>query len=94
MGNAAAVAVDENGTVYLAGTDGPDPVAISLDGRVLWQSSIGNPDVYGPYEITLQNNTVQVKYECGMSNGYKLVTFDNSGTLLSIRNQKIQAENE
>ena len=91
MGNAAAIAVDDNGTVYLAGTDGPDPVAISLDGRVMWQADVSNPDVYGPYEIMLENNMIQVKYESGMTNGYKLVSFDSAGTLLSIRNQKIQS---
>lgn len=91
MGNAAAIAVDANGTVYLAGTDGPDPVAITLDGRILWKADVSNPDVYGPYEIKLENNSVRVKYESGMTNGYKLVTFDSSGTLLSIRNQKIQS---
>ena len=34
---------------------------------------------------------IQVKYESGMTNGYKLVSFDSAGTLLSIRNQKIQS---
>ena len=91
MGNAAAVAVDENGTTYIAGTDGPDPVAISLDGRVLWQSSTNDPEVFDPFEITVQSTTVQVKYRSGMTDGYKLVTFDNMGELLSIRNQSYSA---
>lgn len=93
MGNAAAIAVDGNGTVYIAGTEGPDPVAVSLDGRVLWKAEVNNPDVYEPYEITQQNNTIQVKYKSGMQDGYKLVSFDSSGTLLSIRNQKEQTVN-
>ena len=88
MGNASAAAVDENGTIYIAGSDGPDPVAISMDGRVLWKSAIGNPDVYGPYEMSVKDQTIQVKYKSGMENGYKLVTFDSTGTLLSIRNHK------
>ena len=92
MGNAAAVAVDDNGTVYIAGTDGPDPVAISLDGRVLWQSAVNNPDVYSPYEIQVQNGNVLVKYECGLTDGYKLVTLDSNGQLVSIRSQKIETE--
>jgi len=88
MGNASATAVDENGTVYLAGTNGPDPVAISLDGQVLWTSDVQNSAVYGPYEIIAQGGSILVKYKSGMGNGYKLVTFDNTGTVVSIRDQK------
>ena len=90
MGNAAATAVDKEGTVYIAGTDGPDPVAISIDGKVLWQSTVNNPDVYGPYDITVENGSILVKYESGMTDGYKLVTFDSSGQLISVRNQKTE----
>lgn len=88
MGNAAAVTTGPDGTIYLAGTDGPDPVAIALDGRVLWQSDIKDPDVFKPYEISVQNGAVQVKYESGMTDGYKLVTLDITGQILSIHNQK------
>ena len=88
MGNAAAVTVGSDGTVYLAGTDGPDPVAISLDGRVLWKSEIDDPDVYNPYEISAESSSIHVKYESGMTEGYKLVTLDSNGQLVSIRNQK------
>lgn len=88
MGNAAATAVDDKGTVYLAGTDGPDPVAISLAGEVLWKSSIDNPEIYGPYEITPENGNLLVKYESGMENGYKLVTLDGSGMLISVKEQR------
>ncbi len=87
MGNGAAIAVDKNGTTYIAGTDGPDPVAVSMDGQVLWQSEISNEDVFGPYEMTVQKDTIQVKYKSGLKDGYKLVTLDNTGELISIRNQ-------
>ena len=88
MGDAAAVAVDENGTVYIAGSDGPDPIAISPDGHVLWKSDISDPDVYGPYEISVEDGMVLAKYESGMTDGYKLVTLDSNGQLISVRNQK------
>ena len=87
MGDAAAIAVGPDGTIYLAGSDGPDPIAIALDGRVLWKSEINDPDVFNPYEITVKNGAVLVKYQSGMDQGYKLVTLDITGQLLSIRNQ-------
>jgi hypothetical protein len=88
MGNAGAVAVDENGTVYVAGTDGPDPVAVSMEGSVLWKSAVNNPEIYGPYEIIPEGNQIHVKYESGMADGYKLATFDANGLLLSVHTEE------
>ena len=88
MGNAGAVAVDEEGTVYVAGTDGPDPVAISMEGRVLWRADVNNPEIYGPYEIVPEGNQIHVKYESGMADGYKLATFDANGLLLSVHTEE------
>ena len=85
MGNAAATAVDNNGNIYIAGTDGPDPVAISMDGKVLWKSAINDPDVYDPYEITVENDSVLVKYKSGLTDGFKLVTLNNLGQVVSVR---------
>ena len=85
MGNAAAVAVDDNGVIYIAGTDGPDPVAITLDGHVLWQSDIEDPDIYDPYEMEIKNNLILVKYKSGKENGYKLVTLDNTGEVVETK---------
>ena len=87
MGNAAAVAVDKDGTVYLAGTDGPDPVAISLAGRVLWKSDVNNPDIYGPYEIEVEDGMVHTKYACGLTDGYKMVTYDSNGKLIAVHDK-------
>ena len=87
MGNAAATAVDSSGTIYLAGTDGPDPIAISLGGKVMWKSELEDPEIYGPYEITAENGNVLVKYESGLENGYKLVTLDGNGKLVSVREE-------
>lgn len=85
MGNAAAIAVGKNGTVYVAGTDGPDPVAVSMDGKVLWKSEIDDPEVFDPYEITVEDDNILVKYGCGLEDGYRLVTLNNLGQLISIR---------
>lgn len=91
MGDGAVSAVDANGTVYIAGSDGPDPVAISMDGHVLWQSNVNNPGVYNPFEITIEGSNILVKYESGMTNGYKLVTLNQTGEVTSIKNQRTKA---
>ena len=43
LGGSLSCAVGEDGTAYIGGYYGPDPVAISADGELLWQSS----SVYG-----------------------------------------------
>lgn len=90
LGDAAAVAVDKNGTMYVAGSDGPDPVAITLGGRVLWKSDISDPNVFGPFEIALEDSKVLVKYRCGLTDEYRMVTLDSNGGLVSIGNQKAE----
>ena len=48
LGGSLSCAVAEDGTMYIGGYYGPDPVAISMDGKVLWQSSseYGEQDGY------------------------------------------------
>ncbi len=87
MGNGAVTAVDSEGTTYIAGSDGPDPAAISAEGEVLWQAKVDDPEVFEPYEIELQNGMILVKYASGITDGYKLVTFGADGEVVSIRNQ-------
>lgn len=80
LGDAAVCTVGENtGIMYIAGTDGPDPVAISSDGDVLWKSDIDDPEVYGPKEIVLNPHDISVSYESG-----KLVSLGYDGEVLSI----------
>ena len=92
MGNAELVVVDDDGTIYLAGTDGTDPCAISEGGKVLWKSNVSNQDIYDPFEMTLQDMTLQIKYKSGMEDGYKLVTLDSMGELLSVKNQRVKTD--
>ena len=80
LGNATVCTVGENtGIMYIAGTDGPDPVAISSDGDILWKSDIDDPEVYGPEEIILNPNDITITYESG-----KLVSLGYDGEVLSI----------
>ena len=85
MGDGAAAAVDKNGTIYIAGSKGNGHVAISADGKVLWQASADETGLTGACEINVQDELIEVKYR-GESNGiYKLAAFDNKGSLISVK---------
>lgn len=80
LGDAAVYAVGENtGILYVAGTDGPDPVAISFEGNVMWRSEIDDPEVYGPREIRLMQHEIDVVYESG-----KTVSLEYTGQVIAI----------
>ena len=66
LGDAAVYKVgEETGILYITGTNGPDPVAISAEGNVLWRSEINDPEVYGPMWFSLKPESVDVIYESG-----------------------------
>lgn len=63
LGASISFAVDANGTMYIGGFYGPDPVAIDMGGAVLWQAA---PD-FGPYwmhEIEVTEEGVVATYDC------------------------------
>ena len=89
LGDAAAVAVnDENGIMYIAGTDGPDPVAITQEGRILWQSRPNDPELTEPCEIILKNDHILVRYKCGRADGYQTAMFDLTGEIIRIEGKQ------
>lgn len=69
LGSGICWAVEKDGTMYIAGADGPHPVAVSERGTVLWYSDPGNNEVYGPYSIQLLPEGVFTQYESGPDNG-------------------------
>ncbi len=72
LGDAAVYAVDpDSGMLFVAGTDGPDPIAITADGSIRWRSEIDDPEVYGPLEIVLNAYEINIIYESG-----KIVTLE------------------
>ncbi len=80
LGDAAACTVDKNtGLMYIAGTDGPAPVAITSEGFIYWRAEINDPEVYGPTEIRLNDDDITVIYESG-----KIVKLDYDGVLQTI----------
>lgn len=84
LGDAAVVTVGTNtGILYIAGTDGPDPIAISSEGNVLWRSEIDDPDLYGPKEIILNPNALDVVYESG-----KTAKLEYNGEVISVVDTK------
>ncbi len=90
LGDAAAVCVDEEGTVYIAGTDGPHPVAVSADGQVLWKAEISDPEIYGPSSITAEDGCVTVEYACGKTDETRTVVIDDEGDVISIDGQPVE----
>ncbi len=86
LGNASVVAVDDDeGTMYIAGTYRPSPVAITQDGRIMWMSDTEDPDLIHPFEIELKSDAIQVKYGENPETHYYIASFDYMGELIEIR---------
>ena len=92
LGGSLSCAVGEDGTVYLGGYYGPDPVAISVDGEVLWQSSSvygegdGYPlDFYWLYELELGPDGLTATYDMSADERGGEVLYSLDGELLSYR---------
>ena len=76
---AVTVSGEDTGILYIAGTDGPDPIAVSPEGTILWRSDTGDPEVYEPTKIMLNANDIEVTYDSG-----KIVRLMYNGDLISI----------
>ena len=64
LGDAAVVTSGANtGILYVAGTAGPDPVAISAEGNILWQSDVDDPELGIPTSIVLKPMDIEVTYD-------------------------------
>ena len=61
---AAYVSGEDTGILYAAGSYGPDPVAISNEGNILWHSDIGLEGETIQY-MELTDNCIEVRYESG-----------------------------
>lgn len=78
---------DATGIMYIAGAEGPDPVAISPEGKVLWCSETGNDEVFWPYSIEVRMDDIEVCYESGsIHEGYShySVVMDMGGNVEQI----------
>ena len=62
LGSGNSAATDDNGIMYIVGTEGPQPLAVSPNGEVLWQSHFDSEDVFWPYEIEPRMDDIVVRY--------------------------------
>ena len=84
LGDASVYTFGEyTGILYITGSNGPDPVAISSEGNILWRSQIDDPEVYGPQEIVLNTNNIEVSYESG-----KKVMLEYNGELIGVADKE------
>ena len=60
LGGSCTKAVTEDGTMYIGGYYGPDPVAIAMDGTVLWSSDANG--AYWLYELELADEGLVATY--------------------------------
>ena len=84
LGDAAAVAVDDEGTMYITGSGGPDLVAVTQEGRILWKADTEDAEISQPREIKLKKTGIEVTYE-DPETGSQVVTFDYMGDLISVQ---------
>jgi hypothetical protein len=63
FGGGISYAVDANGTAYIGGYYGPDPVAVDATGKVLWQAK-PNHDAYWMHEIEVTETGIVATYDC------------------------------
>ena len=90
LGGSLSCAVAADGTMYLGGYYGPDPVAISVDGEVLWQSSsaYGEQDGYPMefwwlYALELGPDGLTATYDMSADERGGQVLYSLDGQMLS-----------
>ncbi len=82
LGASVCNAVADDGTIYIAGFDGPDPVAIAVDGSILWAVQIEDEEIFHPIEIRLTDGAIETAYECGDEENMRVIRIGYDGRLL------------
>ena len=72
---------DEDGTLYLTGYYSDDLVAVSVSGQILWRANPGNPEIYWPYQIRLEDGCVVADYDSANETGHFVVGYRTDGTM-------------
>ncbi len=76
VGGSPCYVVDEDGTLYISGYYDAGPVAVTLDGEVLWSAKVSDSNVYWPYKIQVKEERILVTYASEQEKGTYVVTFD------------------
>ncbi len=76
-------AVGPGNVIYLGGYYGPDPIAISPEGNILWRADLSDMDIYWLYEIFPTKTGIECSYE-SIYGSSGVVTFDYDGNLLDL----------
>lgn len=88
LGASICWTVGPDACMYIAGYYGPDPVAITKDGEILWQSDVNDADIFWPTELSVEKGKLIARYaSAGMTgSGFYNVTFDlKNGSKLSAK---------
>lgn len=86
LGGSLSWAVDKSGRMYVCGYYGPDPVAIDMNGEVVWEAALNTTDIYWPYEMEVREDCLAVHYSCtdGQGGTPGWVRFDWAGNMLDV----------
>lgn len=86
LGGNNTVAVSPEGIIYMAGYQGPHPVAISPDGQVLWESAPDDDRLLRPHAMTLTETSLDVTYAGPEDDQELIASFDlSSGRLTGVK---------
>lgn len=84
FGGGISHAVSSDGTAYVGGYYGPDPVAIDVNGNVLWEAKPDH-DAYWMYEIDVTAEGVVATYDCiDEHEAAGQITYGFDGTVLNV----------
>lgn len=84
FGGGISHAVSSDGTAYVGGYYGPDPVAIDANGNVLWEAKTDH-DAYWMYKIDVTAEGVVATYDCiDEHEAAGQITYDFDGTELNV----------
>ena len=84
LGAGICHAVAKDGTMVIGGYFGPDPVAIDVDGHVLWRSDVEDENIFWLYEIELRDDCVAAHYEYFPEEGSGWVLYGYDGQKLGV----------
>ena len=87
LGGSISHVVDSKGICYIGGYYGPDPVAINIKGKVLWQASSGSAEATWLYRMDLSDEGIACAYGKMAGEDYGTIIYDFKGNVVSIVNE-------